>query len=279
MPNLSKSPKTTIEAFAPAKINLALHVVGQRADGYHLIDSLVTFATVGDRLWLEPHPTKAMEVVGPFAKGVPTDKRNLAWRAAELAGWSGHIRIEKNLPHGAGIGGGSSDAAAVLRALNSEDTGLSLGADIPVCRYGKTARMSGIGEVIEPAPLVPDCMHALIVNPMISVPTASVFKALTQKSNTGLSAICEDPDLFLDWLSKQRNDLEKPATAQAPEIVDVLQALRIYGAQLARMSGSGATCFAVFEEAAAAAQAAIKLQKAHPDWWVQTCQFGNAQGL
>ena len=119
------------EAFAPAKINLALHVTGQRADGYHLLDSLVVFADVGDRIALTPGDALSLDVTGPFAVGVPADARNLVWRAAQAAGWTGRIALEKNLPHGAGIGGGSSDAAAVLRMLGAAGAALSLGADVP----------------------------------------------------------------------------------------------------------------------------------------------------
>ena len=130
---------TTVNVFAPAKINLTLHVTGRRADGYHLLDSLVVFADTGDLLQLDPGPELALDVSGLFAGGVPADERNLVWKAAEGAGWTGHISLDKQLPHGAGIGGGSSDAAAVLRALAGQGTGipedlsLSLGADVPVC--------------------------------------------------------------------------------------------------------------------------------------------------
>ena len=144
----------TNEAFAPAKINLTLHVTGRRADGYHLLDSLVVFADLGDRLWLDPGAQMSLEVSGPFADGVPRDDSNLVWRAAMAAGWRGAIRLEKNLPHGAGIGGGSADAAALLRALHGDDAmrvigpeaTLALGADVPVCLHTGPQRMRGIGE-------------------------------------------------------------------------------------------------------------------------------------
>ena len=153
-----------IEAFAPAKINLTLHVTGQRPGGYHLLDSLVLFADVGDRLWLDAGPDMSVEVFGPFAKGVPTDERNLVWAAAQLAGWSGRIQLEKNLPHGAGIGGGSSDAAAVLRALGADIDGGNLGADVPVCCCSVATRMTGIGDILGPVVELPE-LFAVLANP------------------------------------------------------------------------------------------------------------------
>ena len=150
---------TTVEVFAPAKINLSLHVTGRRADGYHLLDSLVAFADTGDRLQITPGADLSLIVSGIFAKGVPQDARNLVWRAAEGVGWRGQIALEKSLPHGAGIGGGSSDAGAFLNALAGQGVvfpdslALSLGADVPVCMTASAARMQGIGEEITPVAL------------------------------------------------------------------------------------------------------------------------------
>ncbi|MEP1538626.1 MAG: 4-(cytidine 5'-diphospho)-2-C-methyl-D-erythritol kinase [Paracoccaceae bacterium] len=265
----------TIEAFAPAKINLTLHVTGQRPDGYHLLDSLVLFADVGDRLWLDTGPDMSVEVRGPFAKGVPTDERNLVWAAAQLAGWSGRIQLEKNLPHGAGIGGGSSDAAAVLRALGSNNDGLSLGADVPVCRLSAAARMTGIGDVIDCVTGLPK-LFAVLANPKIHVPTPTIFQILTHKQNSEMDNLPKsqnrDSDWFFDWLDEQRNDLETPAIKAAPVIADVLKALkRLQGARNSRMSGSGATCFALFDDRALAVKGAEQLQHSYPDWWVVDC--------
>ncbi|MCX7566938.1 4-(cytidine 5'-diphospho)-2-C-methyl-D-erythritol kinase [Sulfitobacter sp. F26169L] len=256
----------TTEAFAPAKINLSLHVTGQRDDGYHLLDSLVAFADIGDRLWFDSAPDMRIDVSGPFAKGVPTDARNLVWQAADLAGWCGRIRLEKNLPHGAGIGGGSADAAAVLRAFGAGVDAIALGADVPVCLRSIPQRMAGIGDVLETLKPIPD-IQVVLVNPKVIVPTKQVFDALNSKRNPPMSG--ELPTFsnaveFCDWLRCQRNDLEKPARVIAPQIDTVLEALD--DALIARMSGSGATCFGLYAESASTA--AARIAQAHPDWWV-----------
>lgn len=256
----------TTEVFAPAKVNLTLHVTGQRADGYHLLDSLVVFADVGDRLWFTPAPQMQIEVTGLFAIGVPTDRRNLIWRAAEIAGWTGHITLEKNLPHGAGIGGGSSDAAAVLRAFGGADHALALGADVPVCLKHTPQRMRGIGEVLDPIGGLPE-LEIVLVNPRVIVPTGAVFSGLQSKQNDPMAdalPALKTASEFCEWLAAQRNDLEHPACVVAPEVSAALSALD--GALLARMSGSGATCFGLYASGAAAA--AARIAHAHPDWWV-----------
>lgn len=263
---------TTAEGFAPAKINLTLHVTGQRADGYHLLDSLVVFADVGDRLVYEPGPEMSLTVGGPFAEGVPVDRRNLVWRAAEACGWTGHIRLEKNLPHGAGIGGGSADAAAVLRDLGgSRDAALALGADVPVCLSQAPQRMQGIGEVLSDVPGVP-ALDLVLVNPGGHVPTPQVFQALVRKDNPGMGDIpvFSGRADFLTWLSRQRNDLEAPALACAPGISMAMAALA--GADLVLMSGSGATCFGVFADRDKAARAAGRIATERPEWWVRACR-------
>lgn len=256
-----------IEASAPAKINLTLHITGQRADGYHLLESLVVFADVPDRLFLDTGSALSLSVDGPFAEGVPSDARNLVWQAAELAGWTGHIHLTKNLPHGAGIGGGSADAAAVLRALNMPEHAGALGADVPVCLSGRPQLMAGIGEDLCPAPDIP-ALSLVLVNPGGHLPTPDVFRALTQKENAPLGALPGKMSFtgFVDWLAQGRNDLQPPACALAPEIGDVLDALS--DARLARMSGSGATCFGIYESARDAQTAAARLLQNRPDWWV-----------
>lgn len=255
------------EAFAPAKINLTLHVTGQRDDGYHLLDSLVVFADIGDRLWLEPADTMHLEVTGPYARGVPTDNRNLMWRAAVAAGVTLCMRLEKNLPSGAGIGGGSSDAAAVLRHFGAVDDAEALGADVPVCLNPLPQRMRGIGAELSVAQTCPQ-WDMVLVNPGVEVLTPQVFQALTSKENTPMDALPDTPSrsLWLDWLALQRNDLEAPATLCAPVIVSVLHSL--IDARLARMSGSGATCFGLFDSPADAQAAATVIKANHPDWWV-----------
>ena len=270
---------TTAEGFAPAKINLTLHVTGQRADGYHLLDSLVVFADVGDRLSYDAGPEMGVTVTGPFGPGVPLDRSNLVWTAAEACGWTGNIHLEKNLPHGAGIGGGSSDAAAVLRDLGgSAEKALGLGADVPVCLSHAPQRMAGIGEVLAEVPTAP-ALDLVLVNPGGHVPTPEVFKALAVKDNPDMGDLPEfaGRESFLTWLGAQRNDLEAPALALAPQINGALTALQ--GADLVRMSGSGATCFGVFANRAEAEAAAERIAMAHPEWWVVACRsFGGAAG-
>lgn len=264
--------------FAPAKVNLTLHVTGQRDDGYHLLDSLVVFADVGDRVRVMPADETTLEVTGPMADGVPTDETNLVMKAAKLFDLPVAISLDKHLPVAAGVGGGSSDAAATLFAM-AELTGtntipegaVDLGADVRVCLARQAARMRGIGEDVQPVEGMPE-LYAVLANPGVAVSTPEVFKALEDKHNLampkriprwrgGWSAI--------DWIAKQRNDLEAPAIALAPVIADVLDALRaLPGARFARMSGSGATCFALFEDRAEADFAAGQLADAHPDWWV-----------
>ena len=266
----------TVEVFAPAKINLTLHVTGQRDDGYHLLDSYVVFADVGDDLTVTLAEDMALTVSGPFAAGVPTDARNLCWRAAELFGVTAHIHLVKNLPPAAGIGGGSSDAAAVIKALEAL-TGrpapfdpMLLGADVPVCMVGHAARMQGIGEYVLPLFQEPD--FAVLVNPRVEVPTPQVFARLAQKANAPMTPWPEGGGkaAALAWLKAQRNDLQAPAIAVAPVIGEVLAALKgCEGARMTRMSGSGATCFAVFETLAAAEKAATRLAGERPDWWVR----------
>ncbi|MFT6675451.1 MAG: 4-diphosphocytidyl-2-C-methyl-D-erythritol kinase [Sulfitobacter sp.] len=264
----------TFEGFAPAKINLALHVTGQRPDGYHLLDSLVVFADIEDRLWFDPAQHLTLEVAGPFAQGVPQDSGNLIWQAAELAGFTGHIRLEKYLPHGAGIGGGSSDAAAVLRHMGFIGDAAGLGADVPVCLRASAQRMQGIGDVLTPLEAFPQ-VHAVLVNPAVKMATPPVFKALKHKENPALPGETPhfvDAAALIEWLHGTRNDLQAPALMVAPQIATVLAAL---GGQpetrFCRMSGSGSTCFGLFETADDAATAAARLGAQHPEWWVQTC--------
>ena len=263
------------EAFAPAKINLTLHVTGQRADGYHLLDSLVVFADVGDRLRLTPGDQLSIDVSGEFADGVPTDHRNLVWQAATGAGWSGRVQLDKALPHGAGIGGGSSDAASVLKALavqgrpTAKEFHLSLGADVPVCIAAQASRMRGIGDQI--SRVVLPKLPALLVNPGIHVPTGAVFSALASRDNPPMPSHIPEfptPEDCATWLSEQRNDMQVPAAAIAPQIDQVLSEMNCTeNVLLARMSGSGATCFALYPTMMAAHRAAYEISAANPDWW------------
>lgn len=259
--------------FAPAKINLALHVVGQQANGYHLLDSLVVFADLGDAVSVAPADRISLTVDGPFAQGVPADARNLVWKALDRAGVAARITLIKNLPHGAGIGGGSSDAAAVLRAVGRPDLAPGLGADVPVCLNTQPQRMQGIGDVLSD---VPDCpaFWLVLVNPCAHVPTVDVFGALATRNNPGLNPMPGNGD-WLTWLRTQRNDLEPAAIAYAPVIGDALATLD--DALLTRMSGSGSTCFGVYPDRDSARAAQRRIADAHPDWWVVATQTGGRQ--
>ena len=269
------------EGLARAKINLTLHVTGQREDGFHLLDSLVSFADFGDHITLTQADRMSLEVFGAFSTGVPADSRNLVWRAAELSGWTGHIALQKNLPHAAGIGSGSSDAATVLRLLKQQglkirtDKVLNLGADIPVCMAAKSTRMTGIGEHLEFVETPP--LPAVLVNPGLQVPTGQVFANLASKQNSPMPARVpgfSDVSDYVSWLAEQRNDLEGPASDQATEIDRVLDTLRETGnALLARMSGSGATCFALYPTMKAAHFAAYEIGAAHSDWWIMATEL------
>jgi 4-diphosphocytidyl-2-C-methyl-D-erythritol kinase len=270
---------TPFREFAPAKVNLTLHVTGQRDDGYHLLDSLVVFLDLGDWLQMTPDVGAPLTITGPMAQGVPNGPENLISRAAALQGNGAGfaIELEKNLPHAAGLGGGSADAAAALRALAyltntpviATAEVLRLGADVPVCLRGKPTRMSGIGDVLADVPSLPQ-MWCVLVNPGIEVPTGSVFNGLTSRINAAMQPLdWQGFNGFIDWLSRQRNDLEPPALALAPVIATTLNALRATPeCALARMSGSGATCFGIFADNDHARRAAASLQTAHSDWWV-----------
>lgn len=268
--------------FAPAKVNLALHVTGRRTDGYHLLDSVVVFADAGDWLTISPADDLTLRVTGPRAAGVPDDARNLVWQAAAWfgPGQGAAITLDKHLPHAGGIGGGSADAAAALRGLAAlwgrpvPDAAavLALGADLPVCLAARPSRMEGIGEALTPLPPLPS-LWVVLVNAGVPVPTGPVFKALAQTDNSALPALPDhgwnDADVFAAWLQAARNDLELPARQLVPVIDTVIAALQgAAGCLLARMSGSGGTCFGLFATATAAKAAATKLAAAQPGWWV-----------
>ncbi|NPD17244.1 4-(cytidine 5'-diphospho)-2-C-methyl-D-erythritol kinase [Xinfangfangia sp. D13-10-4-6] len=272
-----------IAEFAPAKINLCLHVTGQRADGYHLLDSIVAFANIGDRLWLRPSQELALTLEGPFGPKLPSGADNLVLQAAKavMPGVTGRFTLEKHLPPASGIGGGSSDAAAAIRAVlrltgmpppaDLAQRAAALGADVPVCLSPGPVRMRGVGEHLEPLISFPEC-GVVLVNPGVEVATPAVFRALPEKNHPPLPKTLPhwpDPAALATWLGGQRNDLEAPASAIAPVIRDVLCALRAQPQTLiARMSGSGATCFALFQDEARAAAAAHALQIRQPGWWI-----------
>lgn len=263
---------------ALAKINLCLHVTEQRADGYHLLDSLVVFVGIGDRLHAEPAVDWSLALDGPFGAEVPADLDNLVLRAARACApdFPVAFTLEKHLPPASGIGGGSADAAAAVRAVSRLSGAAAvdlaeLGADVPVCLASRPARMRGIGERLDDLADLPGGAIVL-VNPRVEVPTPAVFKALARRDNPGLPESLpkwSDFAALADWLHDQRNDLEAPALQIAPVIGMVLEALRaLPNALIARMSGSGATCFALFSELDAAEAAAARLRRDHPGWWV-----------
>lgn len=272
----------TIREFAPAKINLALHVTGQRADGFHLLDSLVCFADLGDWITVTKADDLSLTLSGPFSSMVPSGADNLVIRAARLIadGRGARITLEKNLPVASGIGGGSADAAAVLRALArlfkcplpEQQSLVALGADIPVCLAGGVSRMSGIGEVISPVAEFSG-LFGILVNPGVAVSTPLVFQALACKSNPDLGVLANSMK-WRDYLLDQRNDLQAPAISLVPVVQEVLDRMQDQsGCYMARMSGSGATCFGLFENQEVARTGADEIANMHPDWWVKTVKL------
>ena len=273
---------------APAKLNLTLHVTGKRADGYHTLDSLVAFADLHDTVSVRPAGEISLSVEGPFAPALAGEPDNLVLKAARaLAGAAGvskgaEITLTKRLPVAGGIGGGSADAAAALRALAALwkiDPGapdlaglaMGLGADVPVCLAGRAAYMSGAGERLDPAPHLPPAALVL-ANPMRKLSTKAVFDALGGRFTQAdrFEHAPADARELADLLAVRCNDLTEPALKCLPEIGTVLDALGTApGALLARMSGSGATCFALFAGAAEAEQAATEIAAAHTGWWVR----------
>ncbi len=265
-------------AFAPAKINLTLHVTGQRADGYHLLDSLVAFADIGDTITLRPADQLSLQITGPLASELPLSDDNLVLRAARAMGVSAAITLRKALPVASGIGGGSADAAATLRALSDMtglplpvDMGLSLGADVPVCLKGQAVRMQGVGERLSPAPKMPEAWLVLI-NPSVPLSTPEVFKALEVKDNAPMPDQLPDfatVDDLAAFLSEMRNDLEAPARSVLRKIGMVKSSLMNSGGCLmARMSGSGATCFGLYRDEIHARKAVYEIEAAHAEWWI-----------
>jgi 4-diphosphocytidyl-2-C-methyl-D-erythritol kinase len=278
--------------FAPAKINLALHVTGRRADGYHTLDSLVVFAAIGDTIEATTAPRNAeptLVIDGPFSDGLDGGPGNLVLRAMRAHATMGgrveglHLRLDKQLPVASGIGGGSADAAATLRLLarlaplpsastdGQEAVAATLGADVPMCLRSTPLRATGIGEVLAAVAGVPR-LPMVLANPRVAVSTPAVFRRLDRADNSGLPAL---PAAFADagalaaWLRETRNDLEAPAIAALPVIAELVAAVdATERCLLARMSGSGATVFGLFPDDASAARAADRLAAVHPEWWI-----------
>lgn len=284
---------------APAKVNLTLRVLGRRADGYHEIESLVAFASVGDRLSFAPGGALALNVRGPSAAQAGASADNLVLKAARALAdrlptvGAGTFDLEKRLPVAAGLGGGSADAAAALRLLArvndlaADDPLLyaaarATGADVPVCLDPRTRLMRGIGEVLfGPFKLPP--LQGVLVNPGVALATKAVFARWKPPATPGVPAdltvltAMSKRDQLVRFLLSQANDLESAAIALAPVVADVLLALSSQPhCELARMSGSGATCFAVFASAAAAIKAAEAIHAEYPKWWVRATALGGA---
>jgi len=277
---------------APAKVNLSLRIVGRREDGYHLLDSLVGFAWgAHDDVTLDPGPRLSLTVEGPTAGEAGCGQDNLAMRAARAllerreGLRAGAFHLDKRLPVAAGLGGGSADAAAALRLIARAndmapddpvlfDAARATGADVPVCLASRLRVMRGIGDELGPA-MAAEPLYAVLANPRVACPTGAVFRALgapigsgfaTADHRTPMPSQDDDP---VRRLVAERNDLEAPALRLVPVIGDVLAALRgLDGCAVARMSGSGATCFALFDNRDAAAQAARGLRRDRPEWWI-----------
>lgn len=280
---------------APAKINLYLHVLRRRPDGYHDLDSLAAFATLHDVVSASPADGLSLAVEGAFAAELSNsagDSDNLVLRAARLLAEhvgrepAAAVRLHKMIPVAAGLGGGSADGAATLLALCRlwhveipfpllTELARRLGADLPVCLASRTTFMSGVGETLTPAPEAPP-LGVVLVNPRVALPTADVFRALERRARPASRPSYRpgDPVSLIDGLRDTRNDLTEPAIRLAPVVRDVLAALEAApGVSIARMSGSGATCFGLFADGIAAQIAAEEIARAQPEWWVRVCRL------
>ena len=285
-------------AFAPAKVNLYLHVGALDAEGFHPLSSLMTFADVGDQLSVRPADAIGLEINGPFAHGLSAGDDNLVLRAARaiVARVPGprvsfHLTLTKTLPLAAGLGGGSSDAGAALRLLRDTlELGLSdaeleaiageLGSDGPACLFARTVVAEGRGERLSPAPDFP-VLDAVLVNPRVASPTGAVYRAFDEVGATGgadrpgLPGAFETAEEMAGFLETCRNDLEAPAVRLTPLIGEVLDTLRDEPETLlGRLSGSGATCFALCAGDIEAEGLAERLERMRPDWWVRRCRLG-----
>lgn len=283
-------------ASAPAKVNLALHVTGRRKDGYHALDTLAVFTGFGDRITVEPAATDRFTLSGPMAGGLDSTAPNLVTQARDLLravhGFGPvSIHLEKVLPVSSGIGGGSSDAAATLRAINAAfslgldmaalaDLALPLGADLPMCLHGVPLRARGIGDMIGPLDGVP-AIALVLANPGVHVSTPEVFRALQSRDNPPLPApdCLATVDQVARWLATTRNDMQDAALRICPAIGQALDALASEHPLFARMSGSGATCFGLFASLTAAQQAAERIAADHPAWFVVATEtFASPEG-
>ncbi len=271
----------SVNEIAPPKINLFLHVGEKGVGGFHALQSLAVFGQAGDRLAAASSETLTLSLAGPFAVGLSATD-NLVLKAANALGMANGAQmiLEKNLPVASGIGGGSADAAAALRALcrlwnvarsDLANIAATLGSDVPVCLLGKPALMEGRGEIVTPVAALPR-LSLLLINPGVPVATRDIFARLTTRRGIGLELPAKGfTDLadLLRFLEKTGNDLEAPALSLVPSIGEVLAALKASpGALFTRMSGSGATCFGIFPDDASAARAGATLKQQQSGWWV-----------
>ena len=282
-----------IRVAAPAKINLYLHVVGRRADGYHLLDSLVVFADLHDEVAAAPADDLTLAIAGPFAAALSDEPDNLVLRAARALAAAHRIRptarltLTKAIPVAAGLGGSSADAAAALRALSElwsvaipEGLAISLGADVPACLAGQPLFLSGIGETVAPAP-VPPGIFLVLVNPGVQVPTAEIFRRRQGafSSPARFERMPGDALALAALLGERRNDLTEAAIECAPIVADALRLVAATkGCLLARMSGSGATVFGICASKAEAAEAGETIARVRPAWWSWSGAIGAPEG-
>lgn len=288
-----------LEELAPAKINLCLHILGRRSDGYHELESLVAFASApaADQVTLEPGEPLRLEIDGPGAGALAGETANLVQRAAEAAKRAcppltlGTFRLAKRLPIAAGLGGGSADAAAALRLIRRANPqhaaevdwmgiAASIGADVPVCLASRASLMTGRGEIVEPVAALPP-VWAVLANPGVPLATGPVFKALgappydATRPRDVFRPSLATPDDLIGALAMRPNDLEASAARLCPAIIEVRSALlQLDGVRLARMSGSGPTCFALFATPDVAQAGARALRRDHPGWWVEAARLG-----
>ena len=266
-----------------AKINLALHVTGIQADGYHALDSIVVFTDVFDRLFFKRSLKNVVTLTGEFSRSINVQENSIL-QALKLFG-NGltdcfSINLEKNLPIGAGLGGGSADAAAVIRFITNNSKHLmpssealsKIGADIPACVLSVASRVGGIGEIVRPLDMSEINLWVVLVNPDIFVSTGSIFKKVTEKYNQPLESFIDlsSADQFIDYLKRQRNDLQIIAIKKHPEIKKVLNTIEeTEGVLLSRMSGSGSTCFGLYKSEEIAKKAVSYINKKSNKWWIK----------
>ena len=273
----------TIEEKGCAKINLALHIIGEQEDGYHVLDSIVVFTDIFDSLFFKKNKENRLTLTGEFSNALNV-KKNSILEALNLFEnvLTDHfsINLEKNLPLGAGLGGGSADAAAVIRFITkhfrqqmpSPKAISRIGADVPACVLSVASRVGGIGEDVKPIDISEIDLWIVLVNPGIFVSTGSIFEEVTEKHNESLEPFTHfgSTDQFIDYLKRQRNDLQDIAANKCPEIMQVLDTIeQTQDVLLSRMSGSGSTCFGLYRSQEIATRAVSYINKKNNKWWIK----------